>query len=51
MIQSYGNLECEGKMKFVKNDLSAELDNIEIEIFSDLHLGSKRCDYKAIKEG
>lgn len=37
-------------MKFVKNDLPAELDSIEIEIFSDLHLGSKRCDYNAIKE-
>lgn len=37
-------------MKFVKNDLPAELQEIEIEIFSDLHIGSKRCDYKLIQE-
>ena len=37
-------------MKCIKNDLSNRLTNIEIEIFSDLHLGSRKCDYLAIKE-
>lgn len=37
-------------MKFVKNDLPADFSTLEIEIFSDLHLGSKRCDIKAIQE-
>lgn len=38
------------KMKCVKNDLSNRLTNLEIEIFSDLHLGSKKCDYMAIQQ-
>lgn len=37
-------------MKCVKNSLSANLARLEIEIFSDLHLGSKKCDYKTIQE-
>ena len=37
-------------MKCVKNDLPQELNKIEIEIFSDLHLGSKKCDYMAIQK-
>lgn len=37
-------------MKFVKNDLPAEFSTLEIEIFSDLHLGSKRCDIKTIQD-
>ena len=37
-------------MKFVRNDLPADLQHIEIEIFSDLHIGSKRCDFKLIQE-
>ena len=37
-------------MKCVKNDLPQELTKIEIEIFSDLHLGSKKCDYAAIQK-
>ena len=37
-------------MKCVKNDLSSDLTTLEIEIFSDLHLGSKKCDYMAIQE-
>ena len=31
-------------------DLPAEHKEIKIEIFSDLHLGSKKCDQMAIKE-
>ena len=37
-------------MKCVKVDLPAEHKEIYIEIFSDLHIGSKKCDYKAIQE-
>lgn len=37
-------------MKFVKNDLSEDFSQIEIEIFSDLHIGSKRCDFKTIQQ-
>jgi predicted phosphodiesterase len=37
-------------MKCIKNDLPEELTKIEIEIFSDLHLGSRKCDYKAIQK-
>lgn len=36
-------------MKFVKCDLPAEYKTLEIEIFSDLHLGSKKCDVNLIK--
>ena len=37
-------------MKCVKNDLPHDLTKMEIEIFSDLHLGSKKCDYKEIQK-
>jgi predicted phosphodiesterase len=37
------------KMKCIKNNLPKELSRIEIEIFSDLHLGSRKCDYEEIK--
>lgn len=37
-------------MKCIRNDLSESLSQIEIEIFSDLHLCSKKCDQMAIKE-
>lgn len=37
-------------MKCVKVDLPAEHKEIFIEIFSDLHIGSKKCDYEAIQE-
>lgn len=37
-------------MKSVKIDLPIELDGIDIEIFSDMHLGSKKCDFKTIQE-
>lgn len=37
-------------MKCVKNDLPSKFRSIEIEIFSDLHLGSKKCDYSAIQQ-
>lgn len=37
-------------MRFVKNDLPATLKTLEIEIFADLHLGSKKCDFKLIQE-
>jgi predicted phosphodiesterase len=36
-------------MKCIKNNLPKELSRIEIEIFSDLHLGSRKCDYEEIK--
>ena len=36
-------------MKCIKNDLPHNLNTIEIEIFSDLHLGSRKCDYEEIK--
>lgn len=36
-------------MKCIKNNLPQELSKIEIEIFSDLHLGSRKCDYKEIQ--
>ena len=37
-------------MKCIRNDLPKELSHIEIEIFSDLHLGSKKCDYQTIQK-
>lgn len=37
-------------MKCIKVDLPTELKQIEIEIFADLHIGSKKCDYKSIME-
>lgn len=37
-------------MKCIKNDLPTNLKKLEIEIFADLHLGSKKCDYKMIQE-
>jgi len=37
-------------MKCIKCDLPADFSEIEIEIFSDLHIGSRKCDYKLIKE-
>ncbi len=36
-------------MKCIKNDLSHNLAKIEIEVFSDLHLGSRKCDYMEIQ--
>lgn len=36
-------------MKSVKVDLPSELDSIEIEPMYDLHIGSKKCDYKEIQ--
>lgn len=36
-------------MKVIKADLS-NTDNIQIELFSDLHIGSTKCDYKQIQE-
>ena len=44
------NLVVTKKMKCVKNNLSSDLTSLEIEIFSDLHLGSKKCDYKEIQK-
>ncbi len=37
-------------MKCVKISLPEELEKMKIEIFSDLHLGSKKCNYKLIQE-
>lgn len=37
-------------MKCVKHNLGRGTAPIKIEIFADLHLGSKKCDYKAIQE-
>ena len=37
-------------MKCVRNDLPHDLKRLEIEIFSDMHLGSKKCDYMAIQK-
>lgn len=37
-------------MKCVKVDLPKEHDEIKVEIFSDLHIGSKKCDYNSIRE-
>lgn len=37
-------------MKCVKIDLPKELSELNIEIFADLHIGSKKCDYKEIME-
>lgn len=37
-------------MKCIKNNLPQDLGSAEIEIFSDLHLGSKKCDYDAIRK-
>jgi predicted phosphodiesterase len=36
-------------VKCIKNELPYYLSEIEIEIFSDLHLGSKKCDYQEIQ--
>lgn len=37
-------------MKCIKNNLPKDLTKTEIEIFSDLHLGSKKCDYATIRK-
>lgn len=37
-------------MKCVKIDLPESLENVKIEIFSDLHMSSPKCDYKLIQE-
>lgn len=37
-------------MRCIKIDLPKELEGIKIEIFSDLHLGSKKCNYSEITE-
>lgn len=37
-------------MKCIKIDLPRELEGIKIELFSDLHLGSKKCNYAEIQE-
>lgn len=37
-------------MKCVKVNLPMDLTEVTIEIFSDLHLGSKKCDYNLIRE-
>lgn len=37
-------------MKCIKVDLPRELEGIKIELFSDLHLGSKKCNYSEIQE-
>lgn len=37
-------------MKCVKIDLPSSIETLTIEIFSDLHIGSKRCDMALIKE-
>ncbi len=37
-------------MKCVKVDLPAEFREISIEPFADLHIGSKKCDYKTLTE-
>lgn len=37
-------------MKCIKVDLPDTLKEVRIEIFSDLHIGSKKCDYNLINE-
>jgi len=37
-------------MKSIKCDLPKTIDTLYIEIFSDLHIGSKKCNYKSIQE-
>lgn len=37
-------------MKCIKVDLPTEIEELQIEIFADLHIGSKKCDYKEIME-
>lgn len=37
-------------MRCIKVNLPTELDKIYVEIFSDLHIGSKKCNYKQIAE-
>lgn len=37
-------------MKSVKIDLPSDIEKLTIEIFSDLHIGSAKCDIDAIKE-
>jgi predicted phosphodiesterase len=37
-------------MKCIKVNLPETLDHIKIEIFADLHIGSKKCNYKSIME-
>ena len=37
-------------MNCIKADLPRELKELKIEIFSDLHIGDKHCDFKAIQE-
>lgn len=37
-------------MKCIKVELPKKLETASIEIFSDLHIGSKKCNYELIKE-
>ena len=37
-------------MKCVKNDLPENLLSMELEIFADMHIGSKKCDYMSIQQ-
>lgn len=37
-------------MKLIKADLPSNLKNIEIEIFSDLHIGSRKCNMSLIRD-
>ena len=37
-------------LKCIKLDLPRDITQLKIEIFSDLHLGSPKCDYKLIHE-
>ena len=37
-------------MKCIKVDLPSEFEELKIEIFSDLHIGSKKCNYQLIQE-
>lgn len=37
-------------MKIVKNELPTSIDSLVIEVFADLHIGSKKCNYQLIHE-
>lgn len=37
-------------MECIKLDLPRDIEKLNIEIFSDLHLGSKKCDYPLIQK-
>lgn len=37
-------------MKIIKVDLPKEMENVELHIFGDIHIGSNKCQYQELKQ-